>query len=140
MPGTDVSMYVDRLPPLICAALSCHFLEKDETHSEGKHLGLHSSNVVQGFLNCCPSLSDELWQDAAQQERQRWQPWLYGTAPKPAEPASLTLTNSFGVSEVLLGLRVWLQLLTLIANVDPFVFHDLLRAREIGVRRDQNVT
>ena len=60
-----MSMYVDRLPPLICPALSCHFLEKDETHSEGKHLELHSSNVVQEFLNCCPSLSDELWQDAA---------------------------------------------------------------------------
>lgn len=60
------------------------------------------------------------------------------TRAEPAEPASLTLTNSFGVSEVLLGLRVWLQLLTLIADVDPFVFHDLLRVREIGVRRDQN--
>jgi hypothetical protein len=55
--------------------------------------------------------------------------------PEPEAPASLTLTNSLGVPEVLLRLRVWLQLLTLIADVDPFVFHDLLRKRETDMRR-----
>lgn len=43
---------------------------------------------------------------------------------------SLTLTDSLGVPEVLLRLCVWLQLLTLIADVDPFVFHDLLQESE----------
>lgn len=55
-----------------------------------------------------------------------YNPWLGGTE-QLGHLLSLTLTNSLGVPEILFGLRVWLQLLTLIANVDPFVFHDLLQ-------------
>lgn len=53
-------------------------------------------------------------------------------APQSTALLPLTLTDSLGVPEVLLRLCVWLQLLTLIADVDPFVFHDLLQDSGTG--------